>query len=191
MGAPWSPCEAREAARAALARRLRSLNGTADADPRVLRLRRALAEDVVFVSAEAFGAALGLRLPEPPRPELAAAVAQRYPDEASAVQYFERKRWPNGVTCPTCASADVVRGVNKKRRRQLFYCHGCGHQFSVTSGTIMESSKLSLRTWALAYDIIGTTKGPAAQALADALGITYKAAYFLRRRIRAANEAAR
>jgi len=72
-------------------------------------------------------------------------LTERYSDEAGAVRYFEERRWPSGVSCPKCGTPEVARGVQTMRRRQLWYCHNpvCEHMFSVTSGTIMEFTKLS------------------------------------------------
>jgi transposase-like protein len=108
------------------------------------------------------------------------------PDEKSAERYFIEQRWPGGrVACPECGSGDVLRGRQKKRRRQLWYCHGCKHQFSVTSGTIMESTKLPLRKWILAYHIMGASKkGVSCRQLARMLHTTPKTAWHLCHRIR-------
>lgn len=116
------------------------------------------------------------------------ALTERYPDEASAIRYFEERRWPNGVHCPKCGTVEVLRGVNEKRNRQLWYCHskGCETQFSVTSGTIMEFTKLPLRKWMLAFHFIGASKkGMSSLQLARMLHVTYKTAWHLSHRIRA------
>src|ERR1700722_19133755 len=114
-------------------------------------------------------------------------LTERYPDEAAAVRYFEEHRWPDGVKCPLCGSADVLRGTQSKRRRQVWYCHakGCETQFSVTSGTIMEFTKLPLRKWMMAFHFIGASKkGISSLQLSRMLGVTYKTAWHLAHRIR-------
>lgn len=118
-------------------------------------------------------------------------LTERYPNEASAIRYFEEQRWPNGVKCPACSSKDVLRGKQEQRRRQLWYCHGCDYMFSVTSGTVMEHTKLPLRKWLLAFHIIGASKkGISGLQLSRMLHVTYKTAWHLGHRIRAtmANE---
>jgi len=113
-------------------------------------------------------------------------LTECYPDEAGAIRYFEKQRWPDGARCPTCSSADVVRGHQPKRRRQLWRCGACDAQFSVTSGTIMESTKLPLRKWLLAFHLIGSSKkGISSLQLSRMLGVTYKTAWHLAHRIRA------
>lgn len=113
-------------------------------------------------------------------------ITERYPDEASAVRYFEEKRWPGGrVNCPACGSVDVLRGHQKKRRRQLWYCHDCEYQFSVTSGTVMEFTKLALRKWLLAFHFLGASKkGMSALQLSRMLHVAYQTAWHLCHRIR-------
>jgi transposase-like protein len=115
------------------------------------------------------------------------AILEQYPDEASAERYFIQHRWPHGVNCPICGSVDVLRGTQPGRRRQLWNCHGCGKQFSVTSGTIMSDTKLPLRKWLLAFHFMGASKkGMSALQLSRMLKLTYKSAWHLCHRIRAA-----
>ncbi len=58
--------------------------------------------------------------------------------------------------------------------------------FSVTSGTVMEFTKLPLRKWLLAFHLIGASKkGISALQLSRMLKVTYKTAWHLCHRIRA------
>ena len=112
-------------------------------------------------------------------------LTARYPDEESAVRYFESLRWPKGPRCLSCKTADVVRGQTE-RRRQIWHCRKCGEQFTVTMGTVMEDTKLPLRKWLLAFHLIGASKkGMSALQLARMLGVSYKTAWHLGHRIRA------
>lgn len=98
------------------------------------------------------------------------------------------QRWPMGVACPKCGTADVLRGTQPGRNRQLWYCHNpeCKTQFSVTSGTVMEFSKLPLRKWLLAFHLMSASKkGISSLQLSRMLDITYKTAWHLTHRIRA------
>lgn len=113
-------------------------------------------------------------------------LTEKYPDEESAIRYFEAMRWPKGATCPACASKEVGRGTQTMRRRQLWYCAACGAMFSVTSGTVMEHTKLPLRKWLLAFHLMGASKkGMSALQLSRMLQVTYKTAWHLSHRIRA------
>ena len=91
------------------------------------------------------------------------------------------------MTCPLCGTDDVLRGTQEKRRRQLWYCHNpaCDTQFSVTSGTVMEFTKLPLRKWLLAFHLIGSSKkGISSLQLSRMLEVTYRTAWHLAHRIR-------
>lgn len=70
---------------------------------------------------------------------------ERYGSEAQCVAALAVQRWPNGFRCPRCLGADryiVGYGV-----RKLHQCRACRPQTSLTSGTLMDSTKLPLRTW--------------------------------------------
>ena len=68
-----------------------------------------------------------------------------------------------------------------------YKCAGCKKRFSVPTGTVMESSKLPLQTWLLAFYRMATAKkGISSIQLAKELGITQKTAWFLQQRIREA-----
>ena len=94
---------------------------------------------------------------------------------------LEKLRWPNTVICPRCQSKDIVRLDGKR-----FQCV-CRYQFSVTAGTIFNDSHLPLQTWFLAVLLlIEARKGMSANQLKRTLGVSYKTAWFLCHRIRAA-----
>lgn len=111
-------------------------------------------------------------------------LTERYPDERSAVEYFTNRRWPDGPSCPKCGTFDIYDS-NANRRLPLLKCRDCGTQFTVTSGTVMENTKLPLRQWLFAFHIIGASKkGLSARQLARMMGITVKSAWHLAHRIR-------
>jgi transposase-like protein len=94
---------------------------------------------------------------------------------------LEKLRWPNTVICPRCHGKDIVR-LDEKR----FQCV-CRYQFSVTAGTIFNDSHLPLQTWFLAVLlIVEARKGMSANQLKRTLGVSYKTAWFLCHRVRAA-----
>lgn len=127
--------------------------------------------------------------PRPPVqiPESSAfyALTEQYPDEASAERYFTDKRWPEGPRCTDCGSGEVYDDHSKRKHVQ-WKCRKCGKQFTVMSGTIMESTKIPLRKWLFAYHLMGGARqGLSARYLARQLGITVKSAWHLTHRIRA------
>jgi transposase-like protein len=116
-----------------------------------------------------------------------------FQDEDKARAYFEAIRWPNGPTCPHCGNANASRiygiaaNLKKKIRAGLRECQDCHGQFTVRTGSVMESSHLPLTKWALAYRLMASSKkGMSAHQLHRSMGITYKTAWFLAHRIREA-----
>ena len=104
-----------------------------------------------------------------------------YSSDEKCRALLEKLRWPNAVECPRCKSKDIVRMDDKR-----FQCV-CRYQFSVTAQTIFNDSHLSLQTWFLAVLlIVEARKGMSANQLKRTLGISYKTAWFLCHRIRAA-----
>ena len=112
-------------------------------------------------------------------------LTEQYPDEESAIEYFTDHRWPEGPHCPKCGSFSAY-DANAKRRLPLWKCGDCDHQFTVTSGTVTEGTKLPLRQWLFAFHILGASKkGISSRQLARMMGVTLKTAWHLSHRIRA------
>jgi transposase-like protein len=110
-------------------------------------------------------------------------LIERFGSEDKCHAYLEGLRWPDGVRCPRCDSDKISR---IKARRQ-FDCDGCRYQFSVRVGTLFHDSKLPLWKWFLAVYIMSESKkGVSANQLKRMLGVSYKTAWYLCHRIRAA-----
>jgi transposase-like protein len=110
-------------------------------------------------------------------------LIERFGSEDKCHAYLEDLRWPDGVRCPRCDSDKISRIV----KRRQFDCDGCRYQFSVRVGTIFHDSKLPLWKWFLAVYMMGESKkSVSANQLKRMLGISYKTAWYLCHRIRAA-----
>ena len=110
-------------------------------------------------------------------------LIEQFGSEDKCHDYLEQLRWPDGVRCPRCDSDKISR---LKARRQ-FDCDGCRYQFSVRVGTLFHDSKLPLWKWFLAVYMMGESKkSVSANQLKRMLGVSYKTAWFLCHRIRAA-----
>lgn len=97
---------------------------------------------------------------------------------------LERLRWPNGPTCPRCLNPAPARLANSSK---LVYCKDCDYQFTVTANTIFHDSHLPLIKWLTAvYLLCESRKGMSANQVKRTLGISYKTAWYLCHRIRAA-----
>ena len=110
-------------------------------------------------------------------------LIDRFHDEDKCRSYLEGLRWPDGLECPRCGGM-VISRIHK--RNQLD-CDSCRYRFSVTAGTIFHDSHLPLWKWFLAvYLIVESKKGISANQLKRTLGVSYKTAWYLCHRIRAA-----
>jgi hypothetical protein len=120
---------------------------------------------------------------EPPRslPEFEA----RFPDEAACARWLLAKRWPDGFRCPACGHDEAWE---LGRERLTLQCAACARQVSVTAGTALHGSHLSLRTWFLAAWLVATHRnGMSARQLWRQLGLgSCKSAWLLLRKLRRA-----
>jgi hypothetical protein len=118
------------------------------------------------------------------------SLAQTFPTEAAAVEYWISVRWPSGVRCLGCDHGKVyrIKGVGKTGKPFLiFECEECGLHFSPTAGTLFHDSHLPLQKWFAAIALMcEAKKGISANQLKRHLGVTYKTAWFLAHRIRKA-----
>ena len=116
-------------------------------------------------------------------------MMRMFPDDDRAREWFEAKVWPNGPYCPRCGSFNVQSDIRHKTMTHR--CRDCEGKprFSLRTGTVMESSKLGYRTWAIAlYLVMTSLKGVSSMKLHRDLEITQKSAWHLAHRLRKALE---
>lgn len=119
------------------------------------------------------------------RPRSLIEFVAEFPDEAACAARLIQHRWPDGFTCPGCGA--VRQGNLLRSRAYTFECRACGRQTSVTAGTILHRTKLSLTTWFWAAHLVAThSNGMSALQLMDQLGVNEKTAWLLLHKIRAA-----
>jgi transposase-like protein len=110
-------------------------------------------------------------------------LIDKFGSEDKCRTYLEALRWTDGVICPRCSSRKISRII----LRNQFDCDNCRYQFSVTAGTIFNDSHLPLWKWFLCvYLLCESKKGMSALQLKRTLGTSYKTAWYLCHRIRAA-----
>jgi transposase-like protein len=113
----------------------------------------------------------------------------RFTDPNKAREYLEAQRWPDGPICTHCGSDKVTPLKGRAHRVGVYQCNEpeCREQFTVTTGSVMERSKIPLNKWLLAMHLMGSSKkGISAHQLHRMLGVTYQTAWFLSHRIREA-----
>jgi hypothetical protein len=107
-----------------------------------------------------------------------------FPDEASCLRYLERLSWPDGFICPACgAGRPPWRGS-----RQRLVSAACGHQTTVTAGTLFQGTRTPLRQWfAAAWHVATAEQGVSARQLARELDLgSYETAWAMLHRFRRA-----
>ena len=113
-------------------------------------------------------------------------LADMFPDDDTATEWFESQVWPNGRHCPRCGSTNTSEASHAK---MPYWCTDCRSYFSVKTGTVMEGSKLPLRKWAFAiYLHLTSLKGVSSMKLHRDIGVPQKTAWFMLQRIRKAWE---
>jgi transposase-like protein len=115
-----------------------------------------------------------------------------YHDDNAAREHLEKVLWPDGPNCPRCGVMGdrITKLKGKSTRPGVYKCKDCRKPFSVTVGTIMESSHIPLHKWVLATQLMASSKkSMSAHQLHRMLGTNYETAWFLFHRLReAAND---
>ncbi len=107
----------------------------------------------------------------------------KFPNERTAIDHFESRRWPDGIHCPHCGSERTSR----QRKYQYHQCKDCRKKFTVRTGTICERSHISMQKWLYAMYLLQTArKGISSMQLSKELGISQKSSWFMLHRLREA-----
>lgn len=115
-------------------------------------------------------------------------LMEKFGTEQDCRKVLEEIRWPKGAVCSRCEGTEHAYDS----KRGVFDCYGCGYQFSVLAGTIFHDTKLPLRKWMMAVLLmVEARKGVSANQIKRTLGVSYKTAWYLCHRIRAAMAEAR
>ena len=111
-------------------------------------------------------------------------ITERFDTEAKAEAWFIEQRWPSGVACPhNCGSLNIATVATRKPLP--FRCRDCRKHFSVKTGTVLHSSNIPLRKWAIDFYLYMTNlKGVSSMKLHRDLGISQKSAWHMAHRIR-------
>ena len=107
---------------------------------------------------------------------------KQFSTEAQCREYLAGLRWKSGYVCPKCGSRHAYQLANGR-----YQCAKCRHQVSVTAGTVLHKTHMPLTQWFLAfYFVCQDKRGISAVQLAAMIGMTYKTAWFMLKRIRTA-----
>ena len=78
-------------------------------------------------------------------------------DDAKCYEMIRQLRWPEGVRCPDCESAHVVKQGrdDTEAHRQRYECRSCGRRFDDLTDTIFAGHHQPLRAWVLVLYLMG------------------------------------
>lgn len=107
-------------------------------------------------------------------PKTFGELEERFSTEASCLAYLANLRWPEGFRCPKCKHAqawELSAGLRE--------CARCGHQTSVTAGTLFHRTRKPICLWFRVIWLVTSQKnGASALGLQRSLGIgCYKTAW--------------
>ncbi len=82
-------------------------------------------------------------------------------DDAKCFAFVRQHRWPEGVRCPACGGASVVRDgcddrqAHRQAHRQRYRCKACAGRFDDLTGTVLAGHHQPLRVWVLCLYFMG------------------------------------
>jgi hypothetical protein len=117
-------------------------------------------------------------------PKTAPAFEARFATEEDCRAYWIEARWGGKPTCVRCKSERVWA----ERGGTLFECGDCGHQTSLTSGTLLQGTRKPFKTWFRAvFEISSRRNGISAKDLQRIMGFgSYETAWTWLHKLRAA-----
>ena len=78
-------------------------------------------------------------------------------DDAKCYALVRQQRWPEGVRCPACGSATVIRHGrdDTQEQRRRYRCNDCRSRFDDLTGTVLAGHHQPLRAWVLCLYLMG------------------------------------
>jgi Zn ribbon nucleic-acid-binding protein len=118
---------------------------------------------------------------DPDFPTTLPAFQNRFSDEETCLDYLRRQKWPEGFRCPKC---EHTRSWTLHTRR-VEECAACGHQTSLTAGTMFHGTRKPLSLWFRAvFEFVSRKHGCNAMDLQRLLGLSRKIAWAWLHKIR-------
>jgi transposase-like protein len=78
-------------------------------------------------------------------------------DDAKCYALVRQQRWPEGVRCPACGGATVIRHGrdDTQEQRQRYRCDDCRSRFDDLTGTVLAGRHRPPRVWVLCPYLMG------------------------------------
>ena len=104
-----------------------------------------------------------------------------FASEANAIRYLTDVRFRYGFACPRCG-VEVPRSSAKR-----WWCGDCRRWFTLTTGTLLERTKVPMTAWlVVAWHVVQTKIGVSALSVQRISGVNYSTAWLLLQKMRAA-----
>ena len=108
------------------------------------------------------------------------SVIRHFNNEDICKQTLVEARWGGDVVCPHCGQHHCT-----KRKDGRYRCNHCKHNFSCTTGTIFQNTKLPLQKWFIAMYLISShKKGVSSLQIMRDCEVTQKTAWFMLHKVR-------
>lgn len=107
------------------------------------------------------------------------AVINHFNNEDICKQTLAEVCWGNDVECPHCGKHHCIR-----RKDGRYRCNACKHNFSCTTGTVFENTKLPLQKWFVAMYLISSHKKVSSLQIMRDCEVTQKTAWFMLQKVR-------
>src|SRR5215211_5392969 len=110
---------------------------------------------------------------------------REYPDDAACLDRLWRDKYAPDGHHAHCLRCERERKFHRTKTRASYTCDSCGLHVHPMKGTIFEKSTTSLHLWFYAIYLVASTRcGISAKQLERELGVTYKTAHRMMKRIR-------
>lgn len=107
---------------------------------------------------------------------------KRFPTEQACMEHLMRTRYGNRFECESCARGAKYYRV---KGRRCYECEHCGYQVYPTAGTPFEKTRTPLTDWFFVMFLFTSSRnGVAAKEVERQIGVTYKTAWRMCRKIR-------
>jgi len=128
-------------------------------------------------------------------PTTASHTLSQVRDEDSGYRLLEDLRWGDRPVCPHCGSARQpyflkprhggrATRTGRLTRRRVWKCAACRKQFSALTGTVLQGTKIPIRTWIRVVCEMSANQGLSARDIERKYGLTAKTAWSMVYRIR-------
>ncbi len=108
-----------------------------------------------------------------------------FPNDAACLEQLWRDRFAPDGSHAYCTRCERERKFHRTKTRASYTCDTCGLHVHPQKGTIFERSSTSLHLWFYAMYLMASTRcGISAKQMERELGVTYKQAHKMMKRIR-------